>query len=161
MLFLIVIIDLWIRTSTQVQWKLASRNLTSEGVQVKPCEQTAHCSKLVIHNLKYTDTGYYICSHKNSGEHKSSTYVFVKGKLSFVDRPVWWIIYLSFSGIHLRLKNIIWMIIISRVRVRVTVQSSDFSFNAVSMYYQHHYSLSSLIRVSLGLKKMCLIYMYR
>ncbi|XP_060783732.1 vascular endothelial growth factor receptor kdr-like [Neoarius graeffei] len=66
------------RASTQVQWKLASRDLTSEGVQVKPCEQTSHCSKLVIHNLKYTDTGYYSCSHNKSREHNSSTYVFVK-----------------------------------------------------------------------------------
>ncbi|XP_047658234.1 vascular endothelial growth factor receptor kdr-like isoform X2 [Tachysurus fulvidraco] len=66
------------RGSTQVHWKLASRNLNSEGVQVEPCEQTEHCSKLVIHNLKYTDTGYYTCRHSNSREHESSTYVFVK-----------------------------------------------------------------------------------
>ncbi|KAK3563813.1 hypothetical protein QTP86_002759 [Hemibagrus guttatus] len=69
------------RGSTQLQWKLASRNLSSEGVQVELCEQTAHCSKLVIHNLKYTDTGYYTCSHNNSREHESSTYVFVKGNV--------------------------------------------------------------------------------
>ncbi|MCJ8734048.1 hypothetical protein PDJAM_G00230930 [Pangasius djambal] len=68
------------RGSTQVQWKLASRDLSSEGVKVEPCELTANCSKLVIHNLKYTDTGYYACSHNNSREHnESSTYVFVKG----------------------------------------------------------------------------------
>ncbi|KAI5105129.1 vascular endothelial growth factor receptor kdr-like isoform X1 [Silurus meridionalis] len=66
------------RGSTQVQWMLASRNLSSEGVHIKPCELTANCSKLVIHNLKYTDTGYYTCSHTNSREHESSTYVFVK-----------------------------------------------------------------------------------
>ncbi|KAB5571233.1 hypothetical protein PHYPO_G00222690 [Pangasianodon hypophthalmus] len=66
------------RGSTQLQWKLASRDLSSEGVQVEPCELTANCSKLVIHNLKYTDTGYYTCSHDNSREHESSTYVFVK-----------------------------------------------------------------------------------
>ncbi|KAG7329168.1 hypothetical protein KOW79_007342 [Hemibagrus wyckioides] len=66
------------RGSTQLQWKLPSRSLSSEGVQVEPCEQTAYCSKLVIHNLKFTDTGYYTCSHNNSRKHESSTYVFVK-----------------------------------------------------------------------------------
>ncbi|XP_053486492.1 vascular endothelial growth factor receptor kdr-like [Ictalurus furcatus] len=66
------------RGSTQLHWKLASRKLSSEGAQVEPCELTTNCSRLVIHNLKYTDTGYYTCSHNNSRKHKSSTYVFVK-----------------------------------------------------------------------------------
>lgn len=79
--FIIVIIDFWIRGSTQLHWELASRNLNSEGVYVEPCDITGNCSKLVIRNLKYTDTGYYTCSYKNSREHESSIYVFVKGKL--------------------------------------------------------------------------------
>ncbi|KAM9470410.1 vascular endothelial growth factor receptor kdr-like [Clarias gariepinus] len=66
------------RGSAQVQWKLASRNSTSEGVHVEPCELTANCSKLIIHNLEYTDTGYYNCSHIDSSKHESFTYVFVK-----------------------------------------------------------------------------------
>ncbi|KAF5889024.1 vascular endothelial growth factor receptor kdr-like, partial [Clarias magur] len=66
------------RGSAQVQWKVASGNTTSEGIHIEPCELTANCSKLVIHNLKYTDTGYYTCSHIDSSKHESSTYVFVK-----------------------------------------------------------------------------------
>ncbi|TSQ81014.1 Vascular endothelial growth factor receptor kdr-like [Bagarius yarrelli] len=66
------------RGSTQVQWQLANRNLNADGVHVEPCEETEHCSKLMIHNLKYTDTGYYICTHNNSQDNESSTYVFVK-----------------------------------------------------------------------------------
>lgn len=37
-----------------------------------------HCSKLVIHNLMHTDTGFYSCSHQKSKEHQVSTYVYVK-----------------------------------------------------------------------------------
>lgn len=113
MLFLIVIIDFWIRGSTQLHWKLASRKLSSEGVLVEQCELTTNCSKLVIHNLKYTDTGYYTCSHNNSRKHKSSTYVFVKGELLVLDT----VGHLTFSWNTLETKeDIIGIIIISRIR---------------------------------------------
>ncbi|XP_072520192.1 vascular endothelial growth factor receptor kdr-like [Salminus brasiliensis] len=69
-------LTLMCRGSTRLQWSLASRNLTSEDVQVERCGK--HCSKLIIHNLRHNDTGFYTCSHRNSREHESSTYVFVK-----------------------------------------------------------------------------------
>lgn len=65
------------RGSTHLQWTLASRNLTSEDVQVERCGKF-YCSELVINNLRHTDTGLYTCSHRHSKEYKSSTYVFVK-----------------------------------------------------------------------------------
>ncbi|KAI4885350.1 hypothetical protein NFI96_014323, partial [Prochilodus magdalenae] len=68
------------RGSTQLQWMLASRNLTSKDVQVKKCKElhSEHCSKLVINNLRHSDTGYYSCSYHNSKDYESSTYVFVR-----------------------------------------------------------------------------------
>ncbi|KAL6480200.1 hypothetical protein MHYP_G00112330 [Metynnis hypsauchen] len=73
------------RGSTHLQWNLASGKLnTSEDVRVDECEQSlnaqedVYCSKLQIKNLRHSDTGYYSCSHRNSREHKNSTYVFVR-----------------------------------------------------------------------------------
>ncbi|XP_057205834.1 vascular endothelial growth factor receptor kdr-like [Triplophysa rosa] len=66
------------RGSTQLHWNLASKNVSS--VQIESCEERMHkhCSKLVIHNLMHTDTGFYTCSHRKSKEHQVSTYVYVK-----------------------------------------------------------------------------------
>ncbi|KAA0709396.1 Vascular endothelial growth factor receptor kdr-like [Triplophysa tibetana] len=66
------------RGSTQLHWSLASRNDSS--VKIEPCVERIqkHCSRLVIHNLIHTDTGFYTCSHQKSKEHQVSTYVYVK-----------------------------------------------------------------------------------
>ncbi|RXN07406.1 vascular endothelial growth factor receptor kdr-like protein [Labeo rohita] len=39
-----------------------------------------NCSKLVVHNLTHTDTGFYTCSHQKSNSRNVSTYVFVKDR---------------------------------------------------------------------------------
>ncbi|XP_066505151.1 vascular endothelial growth factor receptor kdr-like [Hoplias malabaricus] len=69
------------RASTKVEWRLPNRSLTSEGVKIDKCMESdseeENCSKLMIHNLKPSDTGLYTCSHQNSNKYKSSTYVFV------------------------------------------------------------------------------------
>ncbi|XP_059377473.1 vascular endothelial growth factor receptor kdr-like isoform X2 [Carassius carassius] len=67
------------RGSTSLQWRLANRNVSL--VRIEPCEERMHkhCSKLVIHNLMYNDTGFYTCScHQKSRDHEVSTYVFVE-----------------------------------------------------------------------------------
>ncbi|XP_062856564.1 vascular endothelial growth factor receptor kdr-like [Trichomycterus rosablanca] len=64
--------------STHLHWGLPSRDLSSKGVHITKCGHSAHCSKLVIHNLTHTDTGRYTCSHNDSREREISTYVFVK-----------------------------------------------------------------------------------
>ncbi|XP_052470563.1 vascular endothelial growth factor receptor kdr-like [Carassius gibelio] len=67
------------RGSTSLQWRLANRNVSS--VRIEPCEERMHkhCSKLVIQNLMYNDTGLYTCSgHQKSMDHEVSTYVFVE-----------------------------------------------------------------------------------
>ncbi|KAK9963109.1 hypothetical protein ABG768_006328 [Culter alburnus] len=66
------------RGSTSLHWRLANRNVSS--VHIESCEERMHrhCSKLVIHNLTHSDTGFYRCSHKKSSVHEVSTYVFVK-----------------------------------------------------------------------------------
>ncbi|KAK2891164.1 hypothetical protein Q8A67_013807 [Cirrhinus molitorella] len=64
------------RGSTSLHWRLANRNMSS--VRIESCEvgMHKHCSKLVIHNLIHTDTGFYTCHQKSN--HEVSTYVFVK-----------------------------------------------------------------------------------
>lgn len=71
----------YIRGSTSLHWRLANRNVSS--VLIEPCAERMHknCSKLVVHNLTHTDTGFYTCSHQKSKSHEVSTYVFVKGKI--------------------------------------------------------------------------------
>jgi len=71
----------YIRGSTSLHWRLANRNVSS-GL-IESCEERKHkhCSKLVIHNLRHSDTGFYTCSYQKSSNHKVSTYVFVKGKI--------------------------------------------------------------------------------
>ncbi|KAK7141377.1 hypothetical protein R3I93_015509 [Phoxinus phoxinus] len=66
------------RGSTSLHWRLANRNVSS--VLIESCEERMHkhCSKLVIHNLRHTDTGFYTCSYQKSSGHEVSTYVFVK-----------------------------------------------------------------------------------
>lgn len=61
-----------------LNWTLPSRSLHSEGVHVEDCShKKQHCKRLVLHNLTYSDTGYYRCS---SQKHVDSIYVFVEGK---------------------------------------------------------------------------------
>ncbi|KAI2656848.1 Vascular endothelial growth factor receptor kdr-like [Labeo rohita] len=66
------------RGSTSLHWSLANRNVSS--VLIEPCVERMHknCSKLVVHNLTHTDTGFYTCSHQKSNSRNVSTYVFVK-----------------------------------------------------------------------------------
>ncbi|XP_026873989.2 vascular endothelial growth factor receptor kdr-like [Electrophorus electricus] len=66
------------RGHAELQWSLANRNLTSEGVQVEQYMNNKTCSRLIIHKLSHLDTGYYTCSYRNNSEKKRSTYVFVK-----------------------------------------------------------------------------------
>lgn len=71
----------YIRGSTSLHWRLADRNVSL--VHIESCEERMHkhCSKLVIHNLRHSDTGFYTCSYQKSSNHEVSTYVFVKGKI--------------------------------------------------------------------------------
>uniref|UniRef100_A0A8C9RR54 receptor protein-tyrosine kinase n=1 Tax=Scleropages formosus TaxID=113540 RepID=A0A8C9RR54_SCLFO len=69
--------------SSQLQWKLPSRNLSSSGVWVadKGCEKHpySHCSRLVVEDLIHNDTGLYTCMHVNhTPVEEKATYVFVR-----------------------------------------------------------------------------------
>ncbi|XP_018598781.2 vascular endothelial growth factor receptor kdr-like isoform X2 [Scleropages formosus] len=71
------------RGSSQLQWKLPSRNLSSSGVWVadKGCEKHpySHCSRLVVEDLIHNDTGLYTCMHVNhTPVEEKATYVFVR-----------------------------------------------------------------------------------
>ncbi|KAM9740982.1 vascular endothelial growth factor receptor kdr-like isoform 1-T1 [Menidia menidia] len=66
-----------------LQWTFdnAQRPLPSERVKVENCHSRRHphCSKLTVAHLRASDTGRYTCkSSKDSSDHTTSTYVFVK-----------------------------------------------------------------------------------
>ncbi|KAL4648250.1 vascular endothelial growth factor receptor kdr-like isoform X2 [Arapaima gigas] len=89
--------------SSQLQWNLPSRSLSSSGVRVEDCEKPlfSHCSRLVVEDLFYNDTGPYVCTYANHTEaERKSTYVFVRDDSSpFVQQhsPKPWVLFLDNS----------------------------------------------------------------
>lgn len=64
-----------------LQWMLANRSDSSEGVKVEQCDQKprSHCSKLTVTHLRASDTGSYSCKYYRSGlDYVASIYVYVK-----------------------------------------------------------------------------------
>ncbi|KAL0974154.1 hypothetical protein UPYG_G00216370 [Umbra pygmaea] len=67
------------RGAAELRWT-QPRGVNTRTVRVKKCdsEVDTNCSRLVVNNMYYNDTGLYSCWYKQSPTSISSTYVFVK-----------------------------------------------------------------------------------